>query len=253
VGHMLEDCYPAWGKLYEGVVQHKVPCELWLQDEMGKPANLWDMFKERPEREDQFSKAMTAVDQMGKLALVTDYNWNRFDRVLDIGGAYGSMLEGILRVNTFAKGVLFDLPQVVERAKGVWQKKHPDLVSRTEFVGGSFFDQGAVPAGKSAKDAYVMRVVLHDWNDGETTAILKNVRAAIGTSGARLLILETSLAPGLEEGAQRLFLDCHMLAVCTGRERTQEQWEAQFKTSGFKLVSMTPTRSNFIITEAQPI
>ena len=110
--------------------------------------------------------------------------------------------------------------QVVERAKGVWVKKHPDLVSRVEFVGGSFFPQGmvlrwfaaaafcrtklspefpalrlmrqhvssfvallsagAVPAGKSAKDAYVMRVVLHDWNDEETTAILKNVRAAIG-------------------------------------------------------------------------
>ena len=167
-------------------MRRQVPCELWLKDEMGKPANLWDMFKERPEREDQFSKAMTAIDQLvricsfsffafthqgcrvwcisrhmlrlercsfitrygavpghacmlvicrssqeqthassaggvvkdvvwvtqGKLALVTDYEWSRFDRVLDIWGAYGSMLEVILRVNTSAKGVLFDLPQV---------------------------------------------------------------------------------------------------------------------------------------------
>lgn len=78
----------------------------------------------------EWSKDVVRVTQ-GKLTLVTDYDWSRFERVLDIGGAYGSMLEGILRVNTSAQGVLFDLPQVCLRTYGAidfWLSAHlPEL------------------------------------------------------------------------------------------------------------------------------
>src|SRR2546430_1581186 len=114
----------------------------------------------------------------------------RFRRIVDVGGGQGLLLAAILRRHPSAQGVLFDLPQVVEQAKEVLQGA--GVADRCELVGGDFFQE--VPSGG---DAYVLKVVLHDWDDERARRILSNCRKAMGEDG-RLLVVERVIPERLE-------------------------------------------------------
>jgi SAM-dependent methyltransferase len=121
----------------------------------------------------------------------------------DVGGGNGALLIGILRANTGLRGIVFDLAHVAERARE--QLKEAGIVDRCEVVAGSFFDE--VPRGA---DAYLLKHVIHDWDDERATAILKNCRKAIPPAGKVLIVegiyparIEESLEGGEERGRQR--------------------------------------------------
>ena len=139
----------------------------------------------------------------------------------------GSFLSGILTANPHLRGTLFDQPHVVSGAKDVLASY--GLTERCRIVSGSFFD--AVPQDA---DAYLMRAIVHDWNDEEALAILKVCRRAIRADAKLLLVERVIELPN--EGAPTKFSDLNMLAMLGGRERTQQEFEDLCRTANFKAI-----------------
>jgi len=144
----------------------------------------------------------------------------------------------VLRAVPALKGVLYDLDHVVARAK-------PHLPERCTSVAGSFFD--AVPPGG---DAYLMRHIIHDWDDERSVAILKNVRKVIAPV-AKLLVIEGVVPAGNEPSFTKL-LDLTMLAIPGGIERTEAEYRELFLQAGFRLSRIVPTKSEVSVIEGVP-
>jgi SAM-dependent methyltransferase len=183
-----------------------------------------------------FDAAMAGYTATTAAAAVAAYDFTRFRRIVDVGGGNGALLAAILPRSPEASGVVFDLPSVAERARAFLGKQ--GLAGRCEVVGGDFFR--AVPAGG---DAYALKMILHDWDDERSLAILRNVRQAIRPDG-RLLVMEAVVDPQSGAGAPGKLLDINMLVMTGGRERTAEEFAALFRASGFALervVNANPT------------
>ncbi|WP_245459353.1 MULTISPECIES: methyltransferase [unclassified Mesorhizobium] len=161
-------------------------------------------------------------------------------RVVDVGGGHGQLLSAILARNPHLSGVLFDLPSGVAAAR----KGAGGDLPRTEFVAGDFFE--SVPPG----DAYVIKKVIHDWDDGHAAVILQNCRKAMLPNG-KVLLAETLVPPG-DEPNQIKGVDVVMLAVTGGLERTQLQYASLFDAAGLRLERIIQTQGPISILEACP-
>jgi hypothetical protein len=141
------------------------------------------------------------------------------------------------------RGVLFDLPHVIEGAQGLLTSV--GVADRCECVGGSFFE--SVPGGA---DAYLLSVVIHDWNDERARTILQNCRAAMGTSG-RLLLVER-VVPASEPSLDVALPDLQMLVGPGGCERTAQEFDALLSSAGFRLTRIVPLEFSFNVVEGVP-
>jgi O-methyltransferase domain/Dimerisation domain len=181
--------------------------------------------------------------------IVAAYDFARFGTIVDVGGNAGALLAAILQAHPGVHGILFDLPHVVAGAGPVLVEA--GVADRCVVVAGSFFD--SVPAGG---DAYVLKYVIHDWDDERAAAILKRCRAAMAPE-ATLLLVEQVLPERLEAGAaaRRVSrLDLQMLVLTPGgRERTEEEFRSLLRQTGFDLRAVIPTASPFRILEAVPV
>src|SRR5262249_32992231 len=135
-----------------------------------------------------FDEAMVGVHGDETFAMLDAFNFSGIGTLVDVGGGNGSTLTQTLIRTPKLKGILYDLPHVVERAKPLL--KSAGVADRCQPIGGSFFES-APPGG----DAYMMRHILHDWYDPECETILKNIRKVIPKNG-QLLIVETVIPPG---------------------------------------------------------
>ena len=171
------------------------------------------------------------------------YDFSGIGVLADIGGGNGSTLVGVLGRYPEMRGILFDLPGVVERARA--EIEAAGLADRCEVVGGSFFE--AVPGGA---DAYLLRHIIHDWDDEKAAAILRNVRRAMG-EGARLLVVEGVIPPGNEPSFGKL-LDLTMLVIPGGLERTEEEYRRLYEAAGFRLTRIVPTAAEVSVIEGEP-
>jgi hypothetical protein len=156
---------------------------------------------------------------------------------VDVGGGNGALLLGILRAHPTLTGTLFDLPQVAERA--LTQAGEPGLADRLEVVGGDFFV--AVPGGA---DAYLLKHVIHDWDDERAVAILKSCRRGM-SAGAKLLIVEGVYPPRVdqsEESRGAAANDVNMLVCTGGRQRSEAEFRSLYAAAGFALSRIIPTR-----------
>lgn len=205
----------------------------------------WEHDAEAGAIHDAFFRAMARTTNA---PLVAAYDYSRFGHVVDVGGSTGALLAAILRAHPGVRGTLFDLPHVVAGAGPVLAEA--GVADRCAMVGGSFFD--AVPAGG---DAYVLKYIIHDWDDERAATILRRCREAMGP-GAVLLVIEQVLPEHLEAGAaaQRLArLDLQMLVLTPGgRERTESEFRRLLADAGFELRRVIPTQSPFSILEAAP-
>jgi len=156
---------------------------------------------------------------------VSVYDFTPFATIADVGGGTGSFLARILATAPSARGILFDLPHVVAGAPAVLASA--GVEDRCEVVGGSFFD--GVPTGA---DAYVLRAVVHDWEDDDAVRILDAVRQAIPDHG-RILLVERVVA-GPNEGRAAKWSDLNMLVSPGGRERTASEYGDLLARAGFR-------------------
>ena len=170
------------------------------------------------------------------------YDFSGVGVLADIGGGNGSTLVSVLRRYPRMRGIVFDLPGVVERAGTEVQAA--GFADRCRVVGGSFLE--SVPDGA---DAYLLRHILHNWDDERAVAILRNVRPAM-RAGARLLVVERVIPPG-NEPMFGMLMDLTMLVVHGGRERTEEEFRSLFETAGFTLSRVVPTASDVSVIEGE--
>jgi hypothetical protein len=205
----------------------------------GQP--IFDYLGKNIEKARIFDAAMVGIHGRESGAVLKAYDFSGINLVVDIGGGNGSQLIALLQANPTMRGVLFDLPHVIERAKAPIAAA--GLAGRCELVPGSFFD--AVPAGA---DAYFMRHIIHDWEDEKSLTILRNCHHAMPAHG-RLLVVESVIPPGNEPFGGK-FLDLVMLLIPGGKERTQEEYRALFQQAGFELSKIVSTGSEVSVIEA---
>ncbi|MCV7417126.1 methyltransferase [Mycolicibacterium litorale] len=191
-----------------------------------------------------FNDAMTNLSETAVVPLTAAYDFSPFAKILDVGGGHGRFLAAILAATPSARGVLYDLPQVVEGAPELLGRH--GVADRVEIVGGSFFD--SVPAGANA---YVAKNVIHDWPDDQALTILRNIRAAADT-GAVLLLAEFVI-PEHPRAFIGNWTDLEMLMATAARERTEAEYRKLFEQAGFQLTRVVPTVAPISLIEGRAV
>jgi O-methyltransferase domain/Dimerisation domain len=229
--------WQAWGELEHGVKSGALP----FDHVHGKPLFAW--LREHPEQERVFAASMASISASENEAVASAGPFGRLERLVDVGGAHGHLLAAILRRHRKLRGVLYDQPQVVAAAAQSGFVAAPDLQGRCDVVGGSFFD--SVPPGA---DGYVLKYIVHDWDDEKCLRILGHIRAAMAPH-ARVLVVEHVVRPGNAPDWGKL-LDINMLVVPGGQERTRAEFADLFARAGLRLARVVSTRSPLGILEA---
>jgi hypothetical protein len=206
----------------------------------GKP--IFDYLSENPDKARIFDAAMVGIHGRESDVILSAYDFSGVGVLADIGGGNGSQISPILKHHNGLKGILFDLPHVIERAKK--QIEAAGLSDRCDLVGGNFFD--AVPEGA---DVYMMRHIIHDWDDEKSLTILRNCHRAM-PAGAKLLIVESVIPTGNEPFGGK-FLDLVMLLIPGGKERTEDEYRTLFGEAGLELTRVVPTGTEVSIIEAK--
>lgn len=233
-----QEHYPAWGNLMHSVKTG----EIAFDDFFGM--DVWQYFKNNPEDGAVFNDSMSGMTAAANEAILSNYDFSQFNKVIDIGGGHGGLITSILKKNPQVTGVLFDAPQVIEGARSRLEAN--GVADRCETVAGDFFK--AVPPGG---DAYVMKWIIHDWDDEKALTILKNCRSHMQPNG-RLIVVDT-VVPETDEPHFSKFFDLNMMVMTGGKERTAAEFEQLLAAAGFKLLRVIPTELPTSIVEGQPV
>ncbi|MGW4366793.1 methyltransferase [Nocardia takedensis] len=207
----------------------------------GKP--FFELVGEDRELGEIFDRAMTSIGTLSTAALLDAYDFGRFDTVVDVGGGEGRFLTEILRRAPRSRGILFDLPEVVAHAPHALRAA--GVVDRCTVVAGSFFES-VPPDG----DAYVLKHIVHDWDEDRIAAILSVLRERM-TPDARLLIVELVL-PENSRPHPGKYIDLEMLINTGGRERTEAEYRDLLARSGFRLLRTVASAAPDNVLEAVP-
>lgn len=204
----------------------------------------WAYRERHPAAGETFDNAMreSAGEVAGSVVAALDVRGA--GTVVDVGGGNGALLVAILVAHPHLRGILFDQAQVVSRASELIASAR--VGSRCSIVPGDFFD--SVPAGG---DIYILKGIIHDWDDTRAAKILRNCRRVVG-SGGRLLLIEQVLAPDGAANPFTAFMDLHMLVIHGARERTREQFTVLLESAGFRVTRVLPTDSGLFVIEAVP-
>ena len=205
----------------------------------GKP--IFDYLGDHLDKARIFDAAMVGIHGRESNAVHDAYDFSKIGTLADIGGGNGSQLIALLKSHPTMKGILFDLPHVIDRAKA--QIESAGLSNRCRLVAGDFFQN--VPDGA---DAYFMRHIIHDWEDEKSLTILRNCHRAMPAHG-KLLLVESVIPPGNEPFGGK-FLDLVMLLIPGGKERTKDEYQTLFEKAGFTLSKIVPTSTEVSIIEA---
>jgi O-methyltransferase domain len=203
-------------------------------------ASFFEHMAGHPDDAAVFNAAMSSsADHLA--AIVGAYEFSKFERIVDVGGGHGLLLTAILSANPRLRGVLYDLPAVVAGASALRQEP---ISQRCEIAGGDFF-QG-VPAGA---DAYILKGIIHDWNDEAALKILKNCRRAIRADG-RLLIVDAVLTRSTAPASA--LMDMLMMVLTSGRERTESEFGSLLPEAGFSMMQVI-REGRVSIVESRPV
>lgn len=220
--------WQVWGKILYSVRTGK---SAWAQIH---GEQVFDYFAKNQEAARIFDRAMTSFSSVATKAVLEAYDFSEVKTLVDIAGGQGRLLNGVLEAYPAMRGVLFDLPHVIENAQ---------RSDQLEFASGDFFV--SVPAGG---DAYMLKHIIHDWDDERAITILKNIRQAMNPDG-RVLVLESVIADGNGQDFGKL-LDIEMLVSPGGKERTAAEYEELFERAGLRLKRIIPTKSPYSVIEA---
>lgn len=201
--------------------------------------SIFQWYQDNPERGEIFDRAMGDFSRAETAAMLQTYPFGEVQHLVDVGGGRGELLMEVLRANAHIKGTLYDQPWVVKPVQIPAQ-----LQERMAVSGGDFF--AAVPAGA---DAYLLKHILHDWDDEACLRILGAIRSVMAP-GARVLIVEQVIPPGNEAFPGKL-LDLNMLVMTEGgRERTPAEYANLLGRAGLELRRIVPTASPVSVVEA---
>ena len=207
----------------------------------------FDALLRDPEETANFDAAMADFTRLAAIAVAAAYDFSSLGSVVDVGGGNGALLIGILRAHATLAGTVFDRPEAAERARQ--QIADAGLAERCQAVAGDFFAQ--VPGGA---DAYMLKHVIHDWDDARATTILANCRRAMSPTG-RLLIVEGVYPARIDQSLESRGAaanDVNMLVNTGGRQRSESEFHSLFEAAGFRLTRIVPTPARVSVIEGVP-
>lgn len=207
----------------------------------GQP--LFEYLQLHPEAASTFNQAMTGYSELESAAVLAAYDFADTAKLVDVGGGQGALLAAILTAYPQTSGVLFDQGSVIDHAQHVMA--HAGVADRCVMIPGNFFE--AIPQGG---DVYMLKSILHDWDDERSITILKNCREVM-RCGSRLLVIERVVPEGNEPSEAKLF-DINMLVVLGGLERTAGEYQGLFEAAGFELTRIIRTEAPVSIVEGVP-
>lgn len=238
VSELGQEHYPAWGNLMHSVKTGEIAFDNYFG------MDVWRYFQMNPEDAAVFNDSMSGMTAAANEVITSRYDFSSFNKIVDVGGGHGGLITSILKSNPRVKGVLFDAAEVIAGARP--KIESAGLAERCETVAGDFFQ--AVPAGG---DVYVMKWIIHDWDDERAIRILKNVRSQIPKNG-RLILVDCVVPEGDEPDFSK-FIDLNMLVMTGGKERTAREFAELLGAAGFKLLRVIPTDIPTSIVEAEPL
>lgn len=206
--------------------------------------NVFEVFKEQPDEQRRFDNAMTNLSQNAIKSVLASYDFSDIETLVDVAGGHGVLLTSILEKYPPLRGILFDMEHVVPGAKKRISELNLDDRCSTEY--GDFFKK--VPTG----DGYIMKHIIHDWDDERALTILKNCQAAMAKTGARKLLIVEMIMAGRNVLHPSKFLDVEMMMLPGGRERSEEEFRTLLAKAGFTLTRVINTQSPTSIIEAVP-
>ncbi len=231
--------WKAWAKLEECVRSGET---VW--GPRGATA-FFEMNTRDPEGAAIFNAAMTSFTSAFDAAVVAAYDFSRLRTLVDVGGGQGALISSILRANPGLRGTLFDIPPVIDGARA--RVASGGLGDRLELIAGDVF--ASVPAGR---DAYLLKWIIHDWDDEHSTAILRSCHRAMGAEG-RLLLVERVVPERIDQSADSqstVLADLNMLVLAGGHERTAAEYRTLLGNAGFALARIVPTGAVLSVIEA---
>jgi hypothetical protein len=230
--------YLPWGRLEESVRTGGPVFEKVFS------MKAWEYYRDRNPGEGRlFSENMTAMSQIETRGILAAYSFGGARCIVDVGGAHGAFLAAALQQAPSARGILFDQTQVVAEADRVLGQF--GVADRVQCIAGDFF--GGLPRGG---DVYLLKHILHDWNDEDCVRILRRVREAMAPDG-RVVVAELPLPEEGEATPIGVMLDLNMLLMLGGRERTAAEYAALFEQAGLRLEHVTPTAAPIALIEAR--
>jgi hypothetical protein len=238
ISELGQEHYTAWGNLMHSVKTGEIAFDNFFG------VDIWKYFQQNPEDAAVFNNSMSNVTAAVNDAITSLYDFSQFGKIVDVGGGHGGLITAILQKNPEVKGILFDAPQVIEGAQS--KIEAAGLADRVETVAGDFFK--SVPEGG---DAYIMKWIIHDWDDEKSNTILRNCRNQMKANGK--LILVDCVVPETDEPHFSKFIDLNMLVMTGGKERTEREFAQLLADAGLKLVRVIPTDQPFGIIEAEPL
>src|SRR5215510_9815610 len=229
----------AWGRLRHSVTT-------------GEPAfnhvfemSVFEYLEKHPELAATFDAAMTSISAAQARAVVEAYDFSGIGTLVDVGGGHGTLLATVLKNNPAMLGVLFEMPHVAAGAGRVLHEA--GVQDRVAVRSGDFFEH--VPEGGNA---YIMKLIIHDWDDAHAIKILSNCRAAMAPGG-RVLVVDAVI----DESPSSLYgklTDMEMLVLTPyGKERTGDEFRRLFQDAGLRLERIVDTSSPLKVVEARPV
>jgi hypothetical protein len=223
----VEMSRPWFEQLEQGVRNGNVPFQLTHGQE------LYAYMDDHAEFDALFARAMDSVEALMGDSFATDFDWQRFDRIIDVGGSKGSKSLAIMKRHAHLTALVFDREQVIRTAASCWTgKESPALLSRLTYQAGDLLE--SVPAARDGKDLYFLSAVLHGMDDEHCVKVLHNLTTASAGTGARIALLELVVAE-LKADLSSTAFDMQMFMGTRGRERTLPEWQNLFDQSGLVL------------------
>lgn len=231
--------YPCFGKILHSIETGE-SSRTFLSGTDG-----FEHLRQNPEQARLFDDAMTTLSELVAPAIASAYDFGAWGSVMDVGGGNGILLSQILRAHPRLRGVLADQEHVLARAR---ERGYlgGDIEWRTSMEPCNFFEQ--IPAGCRA---YLMKSVIHDWDDEQARIILANCRKAIPEDGVLLLVEWDLLGENVPSNGK--FIDVVMLVLTGGRERSVDEYRELLASAGFRLNKVYPTAAQFGVIEALPV
>jgi hypothetical protein len=227
----------------------KVYADLMDSVMTGKPAvdvtfgmPVFEYLAKNPDYSKVFNEAMTALSAPVIGAALEAYDFGGIGLLVDVAGGHGEVLMSILKKYPKLRGVLTDVGHVIDGAKP--RIASAGLADRCQAVPCDFF--ASVPEGG---DAYIMKHIIHDWDDARATVILRNIGKAMGAKRGKVILLDSVIAAGAAPDFGK-FIDIEMLALPGGKERSADEFRALFAGAGFELTRIVPTKSPLSVVEA---
>jgi hypothetical protein len=231
--------WEAWGRLSDCVKTGEMAPKLMY----GFETAFELMERRHPEQIANFNRSMRELTGLIAPFLAKAYDFAGARRIVDVGGGFGQLLVPVLRANPSLRGVVYDLPGCADGARKLMAEEGLD--ARCEFEGGDFF--ASVPAGA---DLYLIKSVIHDWDDAHACKLLERVREAMKPD-AKLLVLEWPIPERVgPQDAGIVATDLNMLVIAGGLERTEAEYRALLASVGLRVERVIPTPAGMAILEA---